>query len=78
MKNCKHHWLASLYDPPSCQKCGFKPLAEIERLCHLLKLVQSDPGNWLHTDLEEAIEAAVGPPQPYRDIDDSGLEASVR
>lgn len=38
----------------------------------LLKLVQSDPGNWLHSDLEQRIEDAVGAPEPYRAIDDPG------
>lgn len=31
-KRCRHHWLASLDNPPQCQNCGFRPLAEIERL----------------------------------------------
>lgn len=47
--------------------------ADSQRLRGLLKLVQSDPGNWLHSDLQEAIVAEVGEDPPYRSIDDSGL-----
>ncbi len=43
----------------------------IEQMRELLKLVQSDRGNWLHSGLQERIEAAVGPPGPYRALDDA-------
>lgn len=46
---------------------------EAQRLHDLLKLVQSDPGNWLHSDLQDAIVAAVGEDPPYRSVEDSGL-----
>lgn len=46
---------------------------EAQLLHDLLKAVQSDPGNWLHQDLDEKIEAAVGEAAPWRSIDDSGL-----
>jgi hypothetical protein len=39
----------------------------------LLKLVQSDPGNWLHPTLQDRISSVVGPEPPYRALEDSGL-----
>lgn len=47
--------------------------ARIERLTELLKLVQTDAGNWLHAKLQDAIDIAAGPPGPYRSVRDSGL-----
>lgn len=47
-----------------------KRIDELERL---LKAVQSDPGVWLHPDLDQAIEDAVGPAEEYRSVDDSGI-----
>lgn len=39
----------------------------------LLKAVLTDRGNWLHEDLNAAIEAEVGPPGEYRKLSDSGV-----
>lgn len=49
----------------TCERC-----AKLERL---LRAVQTDPGNWLHSDFQGAIAKEVGPEGPYRSIDDSGL-----
>jgi hypothetical protein len=50
--------------------------ARCQRLERLLKLVQSDPGNWLHLDLSAAIEQEVGKEGPWRSIEDSGIEGT--
>lgn len=39
---------------------------QIQGLHDLLRLIQTDRGNWLHSDLQAQIEAVVGPPGPYR------------
>lgn len=46
---------------------------EIERLRRLLRAVQTDPGNWLHSKLQDKIDEAVGEAGPYRDLDDPGV-----
>lgn len=61
-----HDWAA-----PQCQDYAANR-QEIERLRSLLRLVQSDPGNWLHPDLQKRIEAAVGESAPYRSVEDPG------
>ena len=47
---------------------------EAQLLHDLLRLVQSDAGNWLHSRLQDRIEAAVGPAAPYRALDDAGTQ----
>jgi len=47
--------------------------SEIERLRNLLRAVQSDAGNWLHSKLQDAIEAEVGAPGSYRPLSDPGI-----
>lgn len=41
-------------------------LRAIRELRELLRLIQTDRGNWLHSDLQARIEAVVGPPGPWR------------
>jgi hypothetical protein len=50
--------------------------SDYDALAELLKLVLSDPGNWLHSDLLDKIEEVVGEAAPYRSIDDSGLAST--
>ena len=60
MSECHHfdHGAATGTVTRLAKEC---PFCRIETLERLLKSVQSDPGNWLHSELLEAIEAAVGP-----------------
>ena len=53
-------------------------LTREQRLERLLKAVQTDPGNWLHSDLQKAIEAEVGEAGAYRGLSDSGLSDQPR
>ena len=62
--------------PRACESLMHEAADEIEHLCELLRLVQSDRGNWLHSRLQERIEAAVGPPGAYRDINDDDIAKS--
>jgi hypothetical protein len=50
------------------------PEGGIRKLHDLLKAVQSDPGNWLHSELQDRILQAVGEEPPYRSIDDPGTQ----
>ena len=70
--NCGH---PALYVTDSTMRSERLPclFCERDQLRALLKAVQSDAGNWLHQDLQDAIEKAVGPAAPYRPLGDSGV-----
>lgn len=76
MSECHHfdHGAATGTVTRLAKEC---PFCRIETLERLLKSVQSDPGNWLHSELLEAIEAAVGPAAGYRSLDDSGVPPGI-
>lgn len=49
---------------------------ERDRMLALLRSVQTDAGNWLHAELQAAIEKEIGPAGPYRNLSDSGVAES--
>ena len=63
---------------PCCApECDCPAAYCIPELVALLKAVQTDPGNWLHSDLNAAIDAAIGPAGPYRSLSDPGVSVSA-
>lgn len=78
----KRYWAAAVNDIETnpCLVEGWVPVhlsSDYDALVRLLKSVQSDAGNWLHGDLQKAIEEAVGPEEPYRPLDDSGVDGGA-
>lgn len=66
--------------PNCCNQFGATSVDDqkvYRELRELLKLVQSDAGNWLHSGLQKRIEAVVGEPGPYRDLNDDGTAPSA-